>query len=434
MLLCLLFQLIMINKIITVKYLKLPFERNLTSSLTPDNLMQNLFNNDIYTKIKIGSEKEEIPISFKMNSFPFYIISTDAKLSKNKMYHYEKSKTFIKFTNDTKTSYKGEQDFDNANTASDILNLPQKNFENLEQFKFLHATKMNEKFLINEAGSIGLFIDASETSFNDIDFIYQLKQRKLIDGYNFYFKYNKKKDNGEFIIGPKPEEIDKKKYNSTNFKGDYSDIDFYRIVWAMNFDRVKYNNISDYTEKIYFQIEKGVIIAPISMKSILKNKFFNNFSCPENSFQSNELNVEYSFFSCDKKVDIKKFGNITFYQKNMNMTFILNYEDLFYYFKGKYYFLVVFPMKTGIDNTWTFGAPFFKKYMFIFNKDTRYIGIYQTFDEPWNISVTIFIIVILILIIGGLLFYIVFYLLKKKRKIRANELEDNYEYISSINK
>ena len=96
-----------------------------------------------------------------MNSFPFYIISTDAKLSKNKMYHYEKSKTFIKFTNDTKTSYKGEQDFDNANTASDILNLPQKNFENLEQFKFLHATKMNEKFLINEAGSIGLFIDDS---------------------------------------------------------------------------------------------------------------------------------------------------------------------------------------------------------------------------------------------------------------------------------
>ena len=133
MLLSFLFQIILINKIITVKYLKLSFKRNLTSSLTPENLMQNLFNNDIYTKIKIGSEKEEIPISFKMNSYPFYIISTDAQLSQNKMYHYEKSKTFTKFTNDTKTSYKGEQDFDNANTASDILNLPQKNFENLEQ-------------------------------------------------------------------------------------------------------------------------------------------------------------------------------------------------------------------------------------------------------------------------------------------------------------
>ena len=293
---------------------------------------------------------------------------------------------------------------------------------------------MNEKLLINEAGSIGLFIDASETTFNDIDFIYQLKQRKLIDGYNFYFKYNNKKDNGEFIIGPKPEEIDKIKYNATNFKGDYSNIDFYRIVWALNFERIKYNEISDYTEKIYFQIEKGVIIAPTSMKNILKNKFFNNFSCSENNFQSNELNMQYSFFSCDKNIDIKKFGNFSFYQKNMNMTFFLNYEDLFYYFKGKYYFLVVFPIKTGIDNTWTFGAPFFKKYMFIFNKDTRYIGIYQTFDESWKLNFNIILICILILIIGGLLFYIVFYLLKKKRKIRANELEDNYDYISSINK
>ena len=434
MLLSLFFQIILINKIITVKYLKLSFERNLSSSLTPENLMQNLFNNDIYTKIKIGSEKEEIPISFKMNSYPFYIISTEAKLTQNKMYNYEKSKTFTKFTNDTKTSFQGEQDFDNANTASDIINLPQKNFQNLEKFKFLHATKMNENFLINEAGSIGLFIDDSGNSFNDIDFIYQLKQRKLIDGYNFFFKYNKKKDYGEFFIGPKPEEIDKKIYNASNFIGDYSNIDFYKIVWALNFEKVKYNQFSDYSDKIYFQIEKGVIIAPISMKNILKNKFFSNNSCTENKFQSNELNIEYFYFFCEKNVDIKTFGNLTFYQSNMNMTFILNYEDLFYYFKGKYYFLVVFPMKTGIDNTWTFGAPFFKKYMFIFNKDTRYIGIYQTFDEPWNISVTIFIIVILILIIGGLLFYIVFYLLKKKRKIRANELEDNYEYISSINK
>ena len=39
--------------------------------------MSNLYNNDIFTYIKLGSNLEKIPISFKMNSFPFYILTSE---------------------------------------------------------------------------------------------------------------------------------------------------------------------------------------------------------------------------------------------------------------------------------------------------------------------------------------------------------------------
>ena len=68
------FLLFLLKQIQNINYLKLSFERNLTS-LTTENIMQKIYNNDIYTNIKIGSHSQEIPITYKMNSFHFYIIS-----------------------------------------------------------------------------------------------------------------------------------------------------------------------------------------------------------------------------------------------------------------------------------------------------------------------------------------------------------------------
>ena len=93
---------IIITLTTSIKILKLKFERNITSNLTPNNLMSNLYNNDIFTYIKLGSNLEKIPISFKMNSFPFYIITSETNQSKNIFFHNEKSTSYYKEKNDLK--------------------------------------------------------------------------------------------------------------------------------------------------------------------------------------------------------------------------------------------------------------------------------------------------------------------------------------------
>ena len=82
---------IIITLTTSIKILKLKFERNITSILTPNNLMSNLYNNDIFTYIKLGSNLEKIPISFKMNSFPFYIITSETNQYKRKDCNAEKA-------------------------------------------------------------------------------------------------------------------------------------------------------------------------------------------------------------------------------------------------------------------------------------------------------------------------------------------------------
>ena len=83
---------------------------------------------------------------------------------------------------------------------------------------------------------------------------------------------------------------------------------------------------------------------------------------------------------------------------------------MFYYneYDGYQYLLVVFSTDTededGFNKFWFLGEPFFKKYQFIFNKDTKSIEIYTTIDnknskESWLKKNKTYIILIIILFI-----------------------------------
>ena len=93
----------------------------------------------------------------------------------------------------------------------------------------------------------------------------------------------------------------------------------------------------------------------------------------------------------------------------------------------KYYFLIVF--KSHIDE-WSFGDIFFKKYQIVFDKDKKTFGLYK---KKYNSSLTftpwLYIIILgFFLIISFILIIYLIRLLMKRRKIRANELEDQFEY------
>jgi hypothetical protein len=160
------------------------------------------------------------------------------------------------------------------------------------------------------------------------------------------------------------------------------------------------------------------------------------YSCKENSF-ANKKNNYYN-----------KFPSLVFSSKSIEYNFEFTNKDLFVQINNKYYFLIIFQtlIKPG-DIIWYLGEPFYKKYTFSLQFDSKAIGFYlnkskgidnnnglddNNFKAKYIIIIIIGVLALIILIIATIL--VLIYL--KKRKKRMNELEDdNYEYVNdtSIN-
>ena len=171
--------------------------------------------------------------------------------------------------------------------------------------------------------------------------------------------------------------------------------------------------------------------------SYINNSFFKNFfSQKKCSFE--KIDNKYNKFSqliifyCDKDINIKNFENVEFFSKEMNYTFIFDYKDLFKTYNNKYVFLVFFD--NSFSEKWKLGEIFIKKYNVFLDMDSKLFGFYTRNNIKSYSFYYIFIISFLLFIIFVLVFCLFKQIIKiKKRKIRANELEDNYEYISSLN-
>ena len=77
-----------------------------------------------------------------------------------------------------------------------------------------------------------------------------------------------------------------------------------------------------------------------------------------------------------------------------------------------------------------------KKYLIVFNQDQVTFGYYSQFknnNKNYLFSLSFLIHIFSFIIILCLLSYICIFLKKKLKKNRANELDENYEYISENN-
>ena len=161
------------------------------------------------------------------------------------------------------------------------------------------------------------------------------------------------------------------------------------------------------------------------MRSYFLDYYLNKNDCHPNVYNN------YIFYFCPEN-NIQNFKDLYFYSKELNYTFVLTYTDLFIKDNDKYIFGIVFDNNV-YNYFWNFGHIFLKKYYLTFDLEKRIIGLYNKIENSifnWGIIFD----VILIIVILCLSIYILFHL-KKPRKIRANELqEDNYEYISSVDK
>ncbi len=121
----------------------------------------------------------------------------------------------------------------------------------------------------------------------------------------------------------------------------------------------------------------------------------------------------------------------------MNFTFNLKNSDIWIKIGNYNYFMII--QKQYYNDRWILGKPFFKKYNLIFEYDSKQIGLYtQTSNENntknQNQNSFIYLLIIIGLIIIIIFLVIVLYkcYIILPRKKRANEMNDDYEYIENL--
>ena len=409
-------------------------------------IILKLSNNKVNVDLRIGTDFQIVKLRLEFESYIFYIKSGSS--SNNTNYNEKLSKTY--------------QKMENIQLIFDISNLRRAIFSS----DYIYFDKNNDKkynttFLLglategeNEGGLIGLNLD-QKIQYYKYNFFNELKRIGLINDYYFTINY-KDNNSGNLIIGDLPHNYDKN-YKAENYKDIY--VNFYEddINWTIILNEIYITEGNKLEQKIsvqkytyaYLKLEKSLIEGTENYRKILLNSFLQQQLDKNLCFE--EISDIYIFYYCKKEVTISKMKSIYFYNKDLNFTFELTYKDLIYFNKydGYNYILVVFRVhdienenEYMDDDFWVLGEPFFKKYQLIFNKNSKRIGLYTNFDnqiiekKSWikENKWYIFLIILLIISICGLVtMSFLFFKNKPKRKSKANELNEDFEYISNTN-
>ena len=129
-------------------------------------------------------------------------------------------------------------------------------------------------------------------------------------------------------------------------------------------------------------------------------------------------------------VDVNQMDDLVFGLNQINYNFTFSGKELFYEENKKKYFKIVFLLYN--NPYWFFGREFLKKYQLYFDMARKLIYIPLNKEENKKNYYSIFHICLTIVLgisVIALIFYIFRYLKKYPRKKRANELEDDFDYI-----
>ena len=426
----------------------LPFKKevsDLNGANPKDFFSPKISTNLIMTELKIGTGPQTIKLRLEFDSYFFYIAS-------------QSSTSEIKFNENESKTYKILED-----KPINIENRELKAIYSSDYIYYNSNKQYNSTFLLvtvkdydKSGGLIGLNMEDEKEvkKYSKYNFINELKRINIINDYIFTIKYTEK-NSGNIIIGELPHN-----YNTNYQKEDYKDtyVDFTEndYTWKLKLDEIYIaeENSEDKTvvEQYaygYFRIEKNLIGGTEKYRQALLKSFMTELISKELCFELTS-GIYYSYY-CKKEVDISKMKNLYFYNKKLDYTFELTYKDVFYYneYDGYQYLLIVFNVDIGDDDIgyneyWILGEPIFKKYQFIFNKNSKRIGIYTNINNKknnngisfWKKNKWYIILIILLVILCGVLGYMLFIFWKRrpKRKKIANELDDEFDYTTQSNK
>lgn len=299
-------------------------------------------------------------------------------------------------------------------------------------------------------------------------FINFLKSNYIINSYSWTIKFHTRKE-GRLIIGDEPHnyESDTKLYNEKKLKKRVSySADDENLPWSFHFKEISFLNSKNeiiYVGKWIKMIlvsNIGFIISEEKYKNLILENYFQELIDKKicvlektnmTKYTRNEIffgtSGIYEIFHCDKSLSKEKivFPKLNFTDVDLDYVFSFGFYDLFELIDERYYFLVIFPedITHAAYKVWYLGLPFYYPNKFVFNYDSKTIGIYDQDiiidnknsskndgekGEKFSGALRIIIEVII-----GIILVVIAYFIGKKinesRKKRANELnDDNYEY------
>ena len=307
-------------------------------------------------------------------------------------------------------------------------------------------------------------------------FIYQLKQKNIINNYcwSIFFEKGKNKNGNnlynvndlintkaELIIGDyphkyKPEILDDNQLITIESNYLYWSLYISNIYYFTN-DKINSKQIIS-CPNTELSFNSFLINAPMTYYTYISSHYFKKYI--NDNLCHYGYSGEFILLYCDKSEkfninDLKRFPTLFFQHDELEYIFELTYEDLFTEKDNIFWFLVCFESYYDSDK-WFLGNIFLRKYYFVFNQDSKTIGFYNLnlprkqriksekenenkkeimiINEKMNIKY-----IIIILGLGSLLFIFIGITITKKiytkfpNKKKAFELNEEYDNNKDIN-
>ena len=419
-------------------YYAIKFSRNFPIEKESENLtlfefVKNRVNNIYKTEILIGEPSQKITGFLKSDSHGFFL--SNENCPESAFFEIEKSKSINIIKNDTKIQFSDTISFNSYSKSDDII---------------INNYTLSIDKIINEPVCFHIGTQLYRT--REINLFTELHNKKYIDTYNYYYKISSSGDDIYLFFNVSINANMNYKIIKPLSSYNYST---YQVLqsWGLEFENVFLTN-----DTLYYSRERSVVQFDINLNCIIGTFYFkesfNKFLIDNNIYVKplNYKNQYYVYFfeKNMEGIDIIKNINVKFYHEETKYYFTFDYNDLILEKSNGYYFLIVFDTK--IKYKWKFGIPFFKKYKFIFNLDSKLMTFFdntnidnnlnntnnikdQKIKENKNITLKIFLLIILGFIFIVFLVFIIGILIGKKffgiRKTKVNELLELYDYSSN---
>ena len=440
----------------------LPKENYVFSSKNSEtSTIKKIYYSDVYTSIEIGNSKQKIPLFLSITKSIFQItslLSGSSNIEPPEIYNllplFETNNNLRFFSEDKSSSFQYNDEITSDDKKVCLGNDTMPFYTNLD-LNSNSDIAINFELLLkfqreNISGEIGLaFPDKNSKNYNllkESNIFEQFKENNLITNYNWFLLYDIwNNTRGKLIIGSTPHELFPKKYSKEDLIFTNSLMDSSTgHNWKINFRDISLGNyhLTNLSTELIFDSE--VIVGPRELDNLLLKIFLQeeikNKNCFQGSFyQKTHYVTTIKYYYCDIKVKnefYKAIPNIKLNSREFNYTFEISKDDLFQIEGNNIFFKILFFIEDF--HIWLLGKPFSLKYQFVFNPDSKQIGIYNPDyipEETGGSSNKKFWLVLIIIILCGI-FTILGIIIGKKiyglrRKQKANELNDDFEYISA---
>lgn len=406
-----------------MKIIVLPFKtlapKNVDSG-SPINIT-SLVENRIFTEINMTSQTL---IAF-FNSEEYAFIMTSENCPEFSNYYIKNSPSFTNLS---------------ERYASERMILYRDYDLKTKEYGYYSKMEVKEYNDKKQCAILGLKMNLPVYEYDRIqNFVKTFYVNENINSYQWTVKYTKDNE-GLVIIGDSPLNYDpmfkNKKYeeHQTQAIGESTTVDF-----GIDFNEITFGSKDFEIKHAHFNHDLGVLLVNKIIYEKIKDSFFVNYLGDKKICFEGWVYEKYGYIYCDSNKftdsDIKSLPKLIFKQTNMNYIFELNYEDLFSKQKdGRIYFLIVFDLNY---KTFKIGKPFLKKYSLTVDNKKNLITYYrikeENEDNGYSRIVWIVILSVFVVILAGTTGFFAYKFIKKKNKKRANELDEDYEYLGKEN-